>query len=104
MQKTPTQKTSRREVILHCVRVVSTACLLPAALRARAAEQTCVDPASASLRESLNYVDPAPDAATQCGACGFFTGEGKQSCGECMIMSGPVSRTAHCDSWGAKGQ
>ncbi len=98
------QKTTRRQALLHCVRVVSAACLLPAALRVRAAEQACVDPGSASLRESLSYVDPAPDAATQCGGCGFFAAEGGQSCGECMIMSGPVSRTGHCDSWGAKSQ
>ena len=97
-------KTTRREAVIHCFRVISAACLLPMALRARAAEQACVDPASSSLRESLNYADPAPDAAKQCGACGFFTAEGTQSCGECMIMSGPVSRTAHCDSWGAKSQ
>ena len=74
-------------------------------MRASAAEHARVDPGSASLRESLNYVDPAPDAKQQCGACGFFSAEGAaQSCGECQIMSGPVSRTGHCESWGAKSE
>jgi hypothetical protein len=96
------QKTTRREAVIHCIRMVSAACLLPTALRAGAAEHACVDPGAASLRESLRYVDPAPDAAQQCGACGFFTAEASQSCGQCTIMSGPVSRTAHCESWSAK--
>jgi hypothetical protein len=52
----------------------------------------------------MSYVDPAPDPAQQCGACGFFSAEEKQSCGECQIMSGPVSRTAHCESWSAKSE
>lgn len=87
------------------MRIVSAACLLPAALRAHAAEQACVEPASASLRESLSYVDPAKDAQQQCGTCGFFEAkDAQESCGQCMIMSGPVSRTAHCESWGAKSQ
>jgi hypothetical protein len=96
------QRTTRREAVLHCIRMVSAACLLPAAMRVRAAEHACVEPGSASLRESLSYVDPAADAAQQCGTCGFFAAEEKQSCGQCMIMSGPVSRTAHCESWSAK--
>ena len=82
--------------------MVSAVCVLPAAMRARAAEQACVEPGSASLRESLSYVDPAPDAKQQCGTCGFFAAEEKQACGQCQIMSGPVSRTAHCESWSAK--
>lgn len=98
------QKTTRRDAVIHCMRIVSAACLLPAAMRVRAAEQKCVEPGSASLRESLNYVDPAPDAKQQCGTCGFFAAdEAKPSCGQCMIMSGAVSPTAHCESWSAKG-
>ena len=96
------QRTTRREALLQCVRVVSTLCVLPVALRARAAEQACVEPGSASLRESLSYVDPAADAKQQCGTCGFFSAAEKQACGQCQIMSGPVSRTAHCESWSAK--
>lgn len=99
------QKTNRREALIHCIRMVSAMTILPAiATRARAAEQACVDPDSESLRQSLSYVDPSPDAARQCGGCGFFSAQEQESCGHCMIMSGPVSRTAQCESWSEKSE
>lgn len=92
-------KLPRREVILRGVRVVSALSLLPLAVKA--AEQ-CVDPSSESLRESLNYQDPGEDPAQHCQDCGFFSLE-EDPCGNCQIMSGPVSRNAHCDSWSERG-
>jgi hypothetical protein len=45
-----------------------------------------------SLRESMNYVEKAPDPANTCSGCTFFTaGEG-----------GPANPAGHCDSWAAK--
>lgn len=96
-------KLPRRDVILRGVQLASAFALLPlAAVRAKAAE-SCVDPSSESLRESMHYADPAPNPAEACSACGFFTAEGKSACGNCVIMSGPVSAHGHCDSWSAKG-
>lgn len=92
-------KLLRREVILRGVRMVSALSLLP--LTVKAAEQ-CVEPSSESLRESLHYQDPGADPAKHCKDCGFFSLE-QAPCGNCQIMSGPVSANAHCDSWSQKG-
>jgi hypothetical protein len=92
-------KLLRREVILRGVQVVSAFSLLP--LAAKAAGQ-CVEPSSESLRESLHYKDPGDDPARHCKDCGFFNVEAAP-CGNCMIMSGPVSANAYCDSWSQKG-
>jgi hypothetical protein len=95
-------KIPRRDVIRRGVQLVSAFAILPVvATRANAAE-ACVEPASASLRESLNYKDPTPNAAQPCRACGFFTATDKSLCGQCVIMSGSVNAEGHCDSWGAK--
>jgi hypothetical protein len=64
---------------------------------------SCVDPQSESLRRSLHYSSPAPVQDQNCGACGFFTrNESQAGCGNCVIMSGPVDATGHCDSWSAR--
>ena len=93
-------KLLRREVILRGVQVVSAFSLLPLAARA---DQQCVEPSSDSLRESLHYQDPGPEPARHCKDCGFFELQ-ENPCGHCMIMSGPVSANAYCDSWSEKGK
>ena len=90
----------RRRLLLGGLQVASTMSLLAIVTRSVAAELACVSPSSESLRESLNYTDPSPDKAKQCADCGFYAG--KKSCGECQIMSGPVSGSAHCDSWSTR--
>lgn len=97
------EKLPRRAVIRRGLQVISAFSLLPlVAGRAKAAE-SCVEVSSESLRNSLNYSDPAPNPETPCKGCGFFTADGeKPSCGHCVIMSGPVSATAWCESWSAK--
>ena len=94
----------RRELIRRGVQVLSAFSLLPLAIASAKAAESCVDPASESLRESLHYAASAPNAAQSCSACGFFSpAEGKAACGNCMIMNGPVDLKGHCDSWSAKG-
>lgn len=94
------EKLPRRTVLIRSAQIVSAFALAPLANRAHGAELACVEHASESLRESMNYADPSPDPAQKCGACGFF--DNKAACGYCQIMTGPVSATAHCDSWSAK--
>lgn len=90
----------RRRLLLGGLQAAATMSLLTIVTRAAAAELACVSVSSESLRESLNYADPSPDRAKQCADCGFYAG--KERCGECQIMSGPVSGSAHCDSWSAR--
>jgi High potential iron-sulfur protein len=57
-----------------------------------------------SLRQSMNYVEKAPDPTKTCAGCSFFTaGEGAAGCGSCEIFTGgPANPGGHCDSWAAK--
>ena len=87
-------KLLRRHFLIKSTQVLSAATLIPVVAKA----QQCVDVQSEELRESLNYQDPGPDPQQQCKACGFF--EMKSApCGYCMIMTGPVNASAHCESW-----
>jgi len=61
---------------------------------------SCVEDASQSLRASVNYVAPAPDPASACARCAFFTADpAGGGCGNCQILSGSVDATGHCDSF-----
>lgn len=94
---------ARRFVIGRGVQAISAALLLPLVTRRAGAAEACVKPASESLLKSLNYVPVAADAAKSCKACAFFTADAASAaCGGCMIASGPVNATGHCDSWVAK--
>lgn len=87
-------KVLRRHFLIRGTQMLSAVTLVPVIARA----QQCVELASEELRESLNYQDPGPEPNMQCKDCGFF--EMKNApCGYCQIMTGPVSATAHCDSW-----
>jgi high potential iron-sulfur protein len=94
----------RRDLLRRGLQLLSAAIALPLAMRQARGADSCVAPASESLRSSLHYTDKAPDPAQACKACAFFASqEGKPACGNCMLMSGPVDATGHCDSWSAKG-
>lgn len=92
----------RRSFLRRTLAGLGGAAALAATTRAPAAELACVESDSEPLRGSLNYADPAPDAAKACRGCGYFRGEPKSACARCDIMSGPVSATGHCDSWVAR--
>jgi len=93
------KKPTRREVLLRGASFVTAVSLLTLATRTTAAESACVQIDSQPLREALSYADPSPDAAQTCRNCSFFTVKAGSSCGPCVIMSGPVNATAHCESW-----
>jgi hypothetical protein len=88
---------TRRELLLGAVPLGVAGMALA---RAASAADACVEPDSESLRASLNYVNPAADAAAACAHCAFFTAEpAGGACGACKIMGGPVDGTGHCDSF-----
>ncbi len=93
---------SRRLILRRALRLTTALAVTPR-LTAAAPAASCVDPQSESLRSSLHYASPSPVPDQNCGACGFFTrNEAQAGCGNCVIMSGPVDATGHCDSWSAR--
>lgn len=99
----------RREFFFRGLQVLTVVAALPLAVSRADAATSCTNPDSESLRESLHYTDVAAEPAKACKGCGYFTAdekppeEGKPACGNCMIFSGPVNATGHCDSWSMKG-
>ena len=92
---------TRRLLLRRALQLTTALAAAPALLRSAQAADSCVDPQSESLRASLHYASVSPVANQNCGACGFFTAS-QGGCGNCVIMSGPVDATGHCDSWSAK--
>lgn len=91
---------SRRAVLRRTAQLIAVCVATPCLAAPVRAADSCADPASESLRASLNYVPVASDAAKSCGGCGFFArDEAAPSCGACAIMSGPVDAAGYCDSW-----
>jgi hypothetical protein len=88
---------TRRQLLQRTLALGLAGSASPLAGRAAGA---CVEDASQSLRASVNYVAPAPDPASACARCAFFTADPSGgSCGNCQILSGPVDATGHCDSF-----
>ena len=87
---------TRRELLFRAVPLGVTGIALVRTARAG----SCVEPESESLRTSLNYVAPAPDPASSCAHCAFFTADpAGGACGMCKIMGGAIDSTGHCDSF-----
>ena len=87
---------TRRELLFRAVPLGVAGIAFVRAARAG----SCVEPESESLRTSLNYVATAPDLASSCAHCAFFTAEpAGDACGMCKIMGGPIDSTGHCDSF-----
>jgi hypothetical protein len=93
---------TRRVLLRRILETGVSLAIVPAAIGAAA--ESCVDPSSESLRESLHYSSPSTKPSEFCKGCGFFGADtAKPACGNCQIMSGPVDAGGHCDSWAAKG-
>ncbi len=93
----PSLSISRRNLL----RIAAT--VLGASTVQRATAAACVTPDApdAGLRKSLNYTEASANPAQRCSACAFFS-EAKESCGNCMIFSGPANINGRCDSWSAR--
>jgi hypothetical protein len=93
----------RRVLLRRVLQFTGALAVAPRIIGTSQGAQSCVDPASESLRTSLHYASVSPKADEPCKGCGFFTPDGSQpACGNCQIMSGPVDATGHCDSWAAR--
>ncbi|HEY6483973.1 MAG TPA: high-potential iron-sulfur protein [Steroidobacteraceae bacterium] len=93
----------RRVVLRRALQVAAAFAIAPQLIRRAQAADSCVDPASESLRGSLHYAGVTPNSSQPCSDCAFFTRDGsKPACGNCAIMSGPVDEHGHCDSWSAR--
>ena len=91
---------SRRKLLRQALQLTTALVAVPRIAGAAASAASCVDPQSESLRGSLHYASPSPVANQNCAACSFFTpADPKTGCGNCVMMSGPVDATGHCDSW-----
>ena len=94
---------SRRWVLRRALQITAALTVLPRVANAADAARSCVDPQSESLRTSLHYAGVSAVANQSCSGCGYFTRDsGQNGCGSCVIMSGPVDETGHCDSWSAR--
>lgn len=99
---------ANRERVLTRRTMLGTIAILPLAFTARAHGASCADPATLSaaqksMRKSLGFKSPAPDAAKRCATCAFFTGKAAD-CGPCALLSGGVvPANGLCDSWAKKG-
>lgn len=92
----------RRAALLRLFQSAAALAVAPFCARALAAE-SCADPASESLRGSMNYAVDSGDPAKTCAGCAFYTAdESSPACGLCTIMSGPVDAGGVCDSWAAR--
>ncbi len=94
---------SRRLLLRRALQLALGVASAPHLLQAAAAAESCVDPASESLRTSLHYASVSTVPKQSCSGCGFFTGDStRPACGSCVMMSGPVDATGRCDSWSAR--
>jgi hypothetical protein len=92
----------RRAALLRLLHSAAVLVVAPTCARAVAAE-SCADPASESLRASMNYDAASADPARTCAGCAFYTADASlQACGACTIMSGAVDEGGVCDSWAAR--
>lgn len=60
-----------------------------------------LDAGQRSIRQSLEYVNEAPDESMSCAKCGFFTPT-EGGCGSCLIFSGVADGRGWCVSWSPK--
>ena len=94
---------SRRLLLRRALQLAVGVASLPRLVGTAGAAQSCVDPQSESLRASLHYANPSTVENQSCSGCGFFTADTSHAgCGNCVIMSGPVDQTGHCDAWSAR--
>lgn len=62
-----------------------------------------LEPAMATMRTNLHYLDRGTDPNRQCQKCNFFTaGNTPAACGPCALNLGPVSPLGTCDSFAAR--
>ena len=57
-----------------------------------------------ALREALEYADKSPHGESKnCSICSFYVAGGKNECGRCTLVKGPIHPLGYCTSWASKG-
>jgi hypothetical protein len=60
-------------------------------------------PEEVELRTTLEYRDRSPHGeAKNCANCAFFVVGGKDQCGQCTLVRGPIHPLGYCGSWAMK--
>lgn len=60
--------------------------------------------AELELRKALEYQDRTPHGdQKRCSNCAFYKAGGKDDCGQCTLVGGPIHPQGYCNSWAAKG-
>ena len=60
-------------------------------------------PEEVELRTTLEYRDRSPHGeAKNCANCAFYVFRGKDQCGQCTLVRGPIHPRGYCSSWAMK--
>jgi hypothetical protein len=100
---------SRREMLgrtVHLAVIGSMPVLLHACTQPEfhCQDVTNVGKADLELRNALEYQDrSAHGEQKNCGNCAFYAAGGKNQCGQCTLVRGPIHPLGYCNSWAAKG-
>jgi hypothetical protein len=99
---------SRREILrssVHLVLVGSAPMVLGGCSKTplECTDISALDTADRQLRESLAYQDQSPVGKDKsCLNCEFFKPGGRNECGTCTLIKGPINPAGYCNSWAAK--
>lgn len=99
------EATMTRRAALARVVALPLAAVLPAALAGCSKTLKCEDtsslsPDDARMRtEIAAYQDQAPDPAKHCALCMQFNPGGKDACGTCKVVKGPINPNGYCKLW-----
>jgi hypothetical protein len=61
-----------------------------------------LDPVDRKNRARLGYVDRSPKADRNCENCSIWRPKGKNECGGCTVIRGPIHPKGYCRSWSPK--
>lgn len=101
---------TRRDLLrksLFSVAAVGAAGVLAACKKDEPKALVCTDtagltPQEIEARNTLGYVDKAPDATKKCSGCALFNPPAAASCGGCKVIKGPIHPEGWCKSFAPK--
>ncbi len=66
-------------------------------------DTSALSPDDAHIRSEIAaYVDQSPDPNKHCSACAQFNPAGKDACGTCKVVKGPINPNGYCKLFVAK--
>ena len=91
-----------RRDALRRLALFSLSALVPAGTVGCSKKTTCLDvsglaPEDVTTRNNIaGYVDVAPDPTKKCELCAHFLPAGKEACGGCKVVKGPINPNGTC--------